>query len=1260
MRKYNCSGQCVPQDDGLTRRKFLGLVGAGAAATFLTGPAWGAFELSPNELDRWKRSLFEPGTPRLYLSNKHTDARMHLGGIGTGNFEIGADGQLTTWQLFNTLRDGQVPFYFAVKAGNTAKLLQTAGGPDLPRIKRIEMTGEYPVATLRFEDDELPLRLELTAFSPFAPLDVKLSSIPLAIFRFRVHNPTAQSQTVSLAAMLTNPVGYAAIGEIHGRSHPSLGANLNESFREGRAAGLFLHAQSGDEPTLDRPVMICLLNDLFVTPPDPGIGDKNWAYAAARDFAIPPVDRPGNLKVKIIEPEQFFASSLTNPAHTVIWLEEAPANCSPSLLLAVKESVDAGATLVFSGRAMPLLSAYAAAAGGKALPESAPRPDIVFEDFEHGYDKWTVEGEAFGPEPAHGTLPHQQRVTGFVGKGLVNSFVNGDDATGKLTSQTFAIERNSIRFLIGGGHYATTQVRLVVGDRIVRAMSGQDDEQLKPAVWEVREFMGQVAHIEIVDDQKGSWGHINVDRIVFTDWPENRVVLQLLEKLLPVRFSAVEEPAGQGSEPARVQLRDQVLYPESELAKARNGLEQITRSVGKGKVVLFLGQLLDPAHTDSTRARQDAYSTLCSLVGANYTLTQGQAAKEPGFGTLALVALAEDTTQLASFENWEQAWNQFREHGRFPEPNSLSPSPPTPPGQTTNGALAATITVPAGGTVEVPFLFTWHYPNKYSAAGQWMGCYYATQWTDARDVMNDAVAHYEVFSKKTELFHETFYNSNLPYWLLDCVTANSATIRHVGVVFRIANGDVYGWEGSNGSCEPTCTHVWGYEQSLARLFPDLEREMRRVDYRHQQRADGGINNRTSVPSPPHPTGEHPFTDGHASCILKAYREALNSPDDSFFREYWPHVKRAVEYLIARDAKASNGQPGGLLQDDQWNTYDEALHGVTTFISGYYLAALRAGEEWARRMDDGVAADHFHEIFESGQQKLVELCWNGEYFQQHLPDYLNRKGEVGPGCMSDQLLGQWWAHQLGLGYILPKDNVLSALHSIFKYNWKSDLTGWKHDPRAFAGANDKGLIICTWPKGGRPANVMLYSDEIWTGIEYQVAAHMIYEGLLEEGFSIIKGARDRYDGIPRLPIGRNPWCEIECGGHYARAMSSWSLLLALSGYQYDGPRHALRFAPGYKPDDFKCFFCASEGWGSLTQKAEGKVQRVEIAVKSGKLQVKTLELTAVQGVVPHDVTAVLEGEKRPVTFAINSAQCHITFDGSDVIVTEGEKLELILT
>jgi uncharacterized protein (DUF608 family) len=700
--------------------------------------------------------------------------------------------------------------------------------------------------------------------------------------------------------------------------------------------------------------------------------------------------------------------------------------------------------------------------------------------------------------------------------------------------------------------------------------------------------------------------------------PGNRALMQVLEKLLPARFSAIRAEGDERAGTREVRYENLVLQPGASQSSAPDGNTLLWGPVGKGRVWVMPGAVLEPAQAGISQHRQPAFALVCGLVGAHYTTSEGpvvytpsegrQHPKAPGFGTLALAALADETTVLPAAEHRDEAWKVFAAEGRFTPLAGAKSSSPTLPGRTVYGAVAATVSVPAGKSIEVPFLLAWHYPNKYSANHAWMGCHYATQWPDARAVLREAVTNFAALRGRTEQFRQTFYDSTLPYWLLDCVAANAAILRHVGVVFRIADGDVYGWEGSNGCCDPTCTHVWGYEQSLSRLFPALEKEMRRIDFKHQQRPDGGVNNRTEVPSPPRPTGEHPFADGHASCILKAYREALNQPDDAFLKEYWPHIKRAVEYLIGRDAKTAGGQPAGVLQDDQWNTYDEALHGVTTFIGGYYLAALRAGEEWGRRVGEGAAADRFQGIFEKGQKQLVELCWNGEYFQQHLPDYMKRQGEVGPGCMADQLLGQWWAHQLGLGYLLPKEMVVSALHAVFRYNFKSDLTGWPHAPRAFAGAKDKGLIVCTWPKGGRPANVLLYSDEVWTGIEYQAAGHMIYEGLIEEGFAIVKAARDRYDGIPRPPIARNPWNEIECGGHYARAMSSWSLLLALSGWEYDGPRQALRVTPRHTPENFKGFFAGPEGWGSLRQSREGAAQQNEISVREGRLAVREITLS----------------------------------------------------
>ncbi len=1173
----------------MDRRGFLGLTGAGAAAV-LAGPNWLGRADAAAELERWKKSLGERGEARVYRSDWHTDARMHLGGIGTGNFEIGADGQLTTWQLFNTLRDGEVPLYFGVRIGGVARLLQTTGGPGVPRVAKIEMRGEYPFARLRFIDAALPVELELEAFSPFAPLDARLSSVPLAAFVFRVKNPSAQAQTVSLAAFMQNPVGYDAAGAIAGDRHPNFGGNVNEPFSEGPATGILMRAEAGKEASLDQPV------ELF-------------AGANLAGLNTPPADRPANLKLTMLDRLPGAVSKLATPEHTVVWLEEPGADFPEPLLRAAREAVLAGATLVFAGRTMPLLGFFAQATGGKPLAQAASRPDILFEDFENGYGKWTVTGKAFGAKPAGGTLPNQQRVSGFLGGGLINTYLEGDATTGRALSQEFKIERRFIRFLIGGGSQANTQLRLLVGGQTVRRAAGRDNEKLAPASWDVSEFADQTGRLEIVDDATGGWGHINVDQIEFSDQPGNRAVLDLLEELLPASFTSVQTvQRREATDPNSIEFVGVKLREGAEARSAPNGLRLLARALGQGRVVLAGGAILNADEAGAVPARQRACALLCGLVGAKYTPVSAQHPKAPGFGSLALATLGGRPSLLTMFNGWDEAWKRFAQSGRFAAFDAAPPaSGPSLAGTTGHCALGSEVEIAAGETVEIPFLLSWHYPNKYNAAGTWMGCHYATQWPDARAVMREAAEKLPGWRATTEQFRRAVYDSTLPYWLLDCLTANAAILRHIGVVFRIANGDTYGWEGSNGCCQPTCTHVWGYEQTLARLFPALERDLRRIDFMHQQREDGGVNNRTDVPSPARPTGEQPFADGHASCVLKAYREALNSPDSGFFKEYWPRVRRAVDYLIARDAKSHGGQPAGYLEDDQWNTYDEALHGVTTFISGYYLAALRAGEEWARRLGDSVTAQRFRTVFTKGQKRLVELCWNGEYFQQNLSDYAQRGGEVGPGCMSDQLIGQWWAHQLGLGYLLPREQVVSALRAIFKYNWKPDLTGWKHAPRAFAGEGDRGLIICTWPKGGRPAHVMLYSDEVWTGIEYQVAAHMIYEGMVEEGLAIAKGARERYDGRPRAPIQRNPWNEIECGGHYARAMSSWSLLLALSGWDYDALSRALRFAPRTTPENFQSAFVAPEGWGSLTQRRESGRQVNEIVVVSGALALTELAL-----------------------------------------------------
>lgn len=183
--------------------------------------------------------------------------------------------------------------------------------------------------------------------------------------------------------------------------------------------------------------------------------------------------------------------------------------------MVLKRNVGVGIFLV--------LSCFCAAVFGQ-------RQDVLIADFEgDDYGDWKVEGEAFGTKPARGTLPNQMRVSGFLGKGLVNSFYNGDRSVGVLTSPEFVIQRKYINFLIGGGGFeGKTCMQLVVDGKVVREAVGPNtepggSEELKPAAWDVSEFEGKKAQIRIVDDATGGWGHINVDHIVQSDTPTNLI-----------------------------------------------------------------------------------------------------------------------------------------------------------------------------------------------------------------------------------------------------------------------------------------------------------------------------------------------------------------------------------------------------------------------------------------------------------------------------------------------------------------------------------------------------------------------------------------------------------------------------------------------------------------------------------------------------------------------------------------------------------------
>jgi fructan beta-fructosidase len=223
-------------------------------------------------------------------------------------------------------------------------------------------------------------------------------------------------------------------------------------------------------------------------------------------------------------------------------------------------------------------------------PAGTTRPEIVLADFEgKDYGLWQATGAAFGRGPARGTLPRQLPVTGFLGKGLVNSFLGGDPAEGTLLSPEFKIDRKYICFLIGGGKYPQREcLNLLVGRRVARSATGTNDrrggtERLMWRVWDVSDLAGQTARLQIVDHATRLWGHITVDHILLTDDKDR--FNQSRELTISRKYLQLPVRPGADPRPVRLVVEDKVVRAfELELA------DRDPNSWASLEVAVFAGQ----------------------------------------------------------------------------------------------------------------------------------------------------------------------------------------------------------------------------------------------------------------------------------------------------------------------------------------------------------------------------------------------------------------------------------------------------------------------------------------------------------------------------------------------------------------------------------------------------------------------------------------------------------------------------------------------
>ncbi len=573
-------------------------------------------------------------------------------------------------------------------------------------------------------------------------------------------------------------------------------------------------------------------------------------------------------------------------------------------------------------------------------------------------------------------------------------------------------------------------------------------------------------------------------------------------------------------------------------------------------------------------------------------------------------------------------WNDFSK-GVLPERHYDSPSK----GDT--ATVYGKVGVSAGKSESVRFVMSWSIPNcnaywkpLIDEGGRevtWKN-YYATRYASSADSASYALDNFSELLGRTEKYVNAMFSQTLDASVIDAA-ASTLSVLKSPTVLRLENGEFYGWEGANeqvGSCEGTCQHVWGYAYALCFLFSDLERSIHELEVKYCMRDDGGTVFRIKLPLGRDKGNFRPCVDGQMGTVIKFYRDWKISGDNGWLRSHWQAIKKIIAFAWSEDnADRWDRDMDGVLEGRQHHTLDMELFGTHAWLEGYYLAALRAAAEMAHELSDSDEA-LYKALFESGYKWTKENLFNGKYFIQRLDlgdksqidkyegteDYWNEesneiKYQIGEGCEIDQLCGQWHATINSLGYVFDKEQMHTALSSLFANNHKTSMRSFTNPWRIFALNDEAATVICDYPEGARKPDIPIpYCEESMNGFEYQLGGMLVSEGFVDEGLRVIRGVRDRYDGKKR-----NPYNEFECGSNYARSMASFALLPIFSGFYFDMPHGCIGFDPIQKSGDFSFFWSLGCGYGIFGREGD----TLCLSVIEGSLSISKLRLPFVKGV-----------------------------------------------
>lgn len=631
---------------------------------------------------------------------------------------------------------------------------------------------------------------------------------------------------------------------------------------------------------------------------------------------------------------------------------------------------------------------------------------------------------------------------------------------------------------------------------------------------------------------------------------------------------------------------------------------------------------------DGTRGKAiknvNTYREENGVKGIHYT-SNGVDKDSEQWGSFSLVSLNEgETTHRTAWKKkisrWDNQlldfWDDFTDDGLLE--NRIDEEVDAP-----LGSLAVKTTLKAGEEKNFRFLISWHFPNRqtWDRPGFWkyikntVGNYYATKFEDSWDVIAKTKPRLDDLESNTKTFVNALVISDIAEEIKEAALFNLAHLR-TQLAFRIKSGQLLGWEGlfdDRGSCFGSCTHVWNYEQTTAFLFGELSKTMRDVEYGYATDDNGLMSFRVYLPLEKAQLYGKAAADGQMGSIMQFYRDWQLSGDDAFLKKYWPKVKKSLEFCWIPGGWDANKD--GVMEGSQHNTMDVEYFGPNPQMGFWYLGALKASEEMANYLGDKKFAKTCRNLFSKGSVWIDNNLFNGEYYEQKIQppmsadnvakslmnitssnneiDLKSPDFQLGKGVLVDQLVGQVFAHIVGLGYLADEKNIKQTYQSIMKYNYRENMSTHANFMRTYALGDESALLMAAYP-GERPEKPFPYFTEVMTGFEYTAAVGMLQEGQTEDGLLCIRNIRNRYDGQKRSPFN-----EAEAGHHYARSMMAWAGVLAASKFKYSAVEKSMSFTS--KPGTY--FWSNGYSYGTC----EVKNKEAILTVLSGALELDHFSL-----------------------------------------------------